>query len=683
MKRKLQLFRPAEKLTVSQWADKYRKLSPEASEEAGKFETNRAPYQRGIMDVIHEPGIEGAVVIKSAQVGITEIVNNIVGYTIDIAPRSMLVVLPKDDLADDWSKERLSTMCRDTKRLRRKIEPANRRDGGNSIRHKKFEGGFLTIAGANSPSNLAGKPVPFVLCDEVDRFPASAGKEGDPVDLARKRNTTFFNKFIFLVSTPTVKRVSRIESGWQKSDQRRFFVPCPCCNQLQHLKWKNLKFKKADPAGARYQCENPKCEALLTDEQIKHAVKIAESVGGGWSATAPQNLANKIAGFHIWEIYSPWSSLEKIVRSFLEAKDFPDKLKVWQNTCLGETFEDEGASIEQSKLMDRVANETAYVEVDLHNPNQKPIVPRKVVLLTGSIDTQSKSLKTLVVGWAPGEECFTIDTREFPGDPSKGKVWEEAKAFFMDGFKHELGFDMDVERIFVDTGGHHTQQVYAFCKANEKYNFFAIRGASQPNKPIVGTYSKVGKVKVKLHVLGVDTAKDFLFGRLGIEDPGKGYIHFPRGFGFDNEWFEQLTAERYTIKFRNGIAFRFWENTRKNKENHALDLFVYAIAAFFHCKANLDRLAKKIESRIKAEPGSVQNNPNPNAPKPTTTGAGESPSAESEKSASIPPAGSEQKPEETPPEPVPGIATAVGSAKAIIRKPLRKGRNFATNWQRF
>ena len=625
------------------------------------------------MDVIHEDGIEAAVVIKSAQVGITEIVNNIVGYTIDNNPRSMLVVLPKDDLADDWSKERFATMIRDTKRLQRKIEPESKRGGGNSLRHKKFEGGFLTIAGANSPANLAGKPLPFVLCDEVDRFPASAGKEGDPVDLARKRNTTFFNKFLFLVSTPTVKRLSRIEAAWLKSDQRRFFVACPCCNQRQYLKWKNVKFKKADPSGARYMCENPLCEQLLTDEQIKAAVKL-----GVWQATAPQNLANKIAGFHIWEIYSPWSTLEKIVRSFLEAKDFPDKLKVWQNTCLGETFEDEGASIEQSKLMERLED---YGDSDLQDPNKKPIVPRKVVLLTGSIDVQSKSLKTLVIGWAPGEEVYCLDSREFSGDPSKGKVWEEAKAFFRGGFKHELGFDMEVERIFVDTGGHHTQQVYAFCKANEKYSFFAIRGASQPNKPIVGTYSKVGKVKVKLHVLGVDTAKDFLFGRLGIEEPGKGYIHFPRGFGFDNEWFEQLTAERYTIKFRNGIAYRFWDNTRGNKENHALDMFVYAIAAFFHCKANLDRLAKKIENRLRAAPGNVQYNPNPNPPKPPQPEPGPVEEAAGEQPAA--PQKTEEKPEEVAPEVVPGIASAVRSAKVSSKKPLPKGRNFATNWQRF
>jgi phage terminase large subunit GpA-like protein len=654
MKRRLQLFRPAEKLTVSQWADKYRKLSSEVSEEAGQFETSRAPYQRAIMDVIHEEGIETAVVIKSAQVGITEIVNNIVGYTIDNNPRSMLVVLPKDDLADDWSKERFATMIRDTKRLRRKIESESKRGGGNSLRHKKFEGGFLTIAGANSPSNLAGKPLPFVLCDEVDRFPASAGNEGDPVNLAQKRNTTFFNKFLFLVSTPTVKRLSRIEAAWLKSDQRRFFVLCPCCKKSQYLKWKNLKFKKADPAGARYMCDNAACEALLTDEQIKTAVKTAESVGEGWKATAPQNLANKIAGFHIWEIYSPWSTLEKIVRSFLDSKDFPDKLKVWQNTCLGETFEDEGASIEQSKLMERLED---YGDSDLQDPNKKPIVPRKVVLLTGSVDVQSKSLKTFVVGWSPGEEVFCLDHREFSGDPAKGKVWEEAKAFFLGAFKHEGGFDMDVERVFVDTGGHHTQQAYAFCKSNEKFGFFAIKGASTPNKPIVGTYSKVGKVKVKLHVLGVDTAKDWLFGRLGIDEPGKGYIHFPRGFGFDNEWFEQLTAERYTIKFRNGVAYRFWDNTRGKKENHALDLFVYAIAAFFHRKANLDQLAKKIENRIRSEPGTVLTNPNPNPIKPPVS------ESESDEDAKKDPSAAPAEEAKTEPETIPGIASALRPAK--------------------
>ena len=198
MKKRL---KPPPKLTISEWADEYRKLSPESSAEPGSWNTSRAEYQRGIMDALSDPYIETVVVMSSAQVGKTEILNNAVGYFISQDPSPMLVVQPTLDMAQTWSKDRLAPMLRDTPILSGLVKDPRSRDSGNTTLHKVFPGGHVTACGANSPSSLASRPVRNVFCDEVDRYPVSAGTEGDPVSLAKKRSATFWNRKIDRKST--------------------------------------------------------------------------------------------------------------------------------------------------------------------------------------------------------------------------------------------------------------------------------------------------------------------------------------------------------------------------------------------------------------------------------------------------------------------------------------------------
>ena len=249
-------LKPPPKLTVSQWADSYRQLSSESSAEAGRWSTSRAEYQRGMRDAVSDISVETVVLMTGAQIGKTELINNVVGFHIHQDPAPMLVVQPTLEMAQTWSKDRLSPAIRDTPVLTEKIKDPRSRDSGNTTLHKVFSGGHVTACGANSPSSLASRPCRIILCDEVDRYPLSAGSEGDPVGLAKRRSATFWNKKLILVSTPTEKGASRIEQAYEESDKRKYHVACPDCDHRQVLSWANVKWEEGKPSSAEYVCED-------------------------------------------------------------------------------------------------------------------------------------------------------------------------------------------------------------------------------------------------------------------------------------------------------------------------------------------------------------------------------------------------------------------------------------------
>ena len=339
------VWAPPPTLTVSEWADEYRMLPKEASSEPGRWRTDRAPYQRGIMDAVNDPTIREIVAMTSAQVGKTEILLNVIGYFISQDPSSILVLQPTLDMAEAFSKDRLATMARDTPALSGKIAEPRARDSGNTLLHKKFPGGQITMAGANSPASLAMRPIRIVLCDEVDRYPVSAGSEGDPVNLAKKRANNFWNRRVVLTSTPTIKGLSRIESAYLASDQRRYHVPCPHCGEYQTLQWSGVKWDDGHPETARYNCKH-------CGERIDGSEKVGMLMRGRWVAEKP---FTGIAGFHLNELYSPWRTWAEVARDFLEAKHAgTEQLKTWVNTSLGESWEEAGDSIEDIALIARL-----------------------------------------------------------------------------------------------------------------------------------------------------------------------------------------------------------------------------------------------------------------------------------------------------------------------------------------
>lgn len=564
----VELWEPPTELTVSEWAIKYRFLSSESSAESGRFHLSRAFFQKGWMDAFSDPMVKEVVLMASSQIGKTEsFVNNVIGYYIHQDPAPILMVQPSLSMAQTWSKDRFAPMVRDTNSLRGLIKEPRAKNSENTILAKSFPGGRLTVIGANSPASLASRPIRVVLLDEPDRYPPSAGAEGDPCDLAKKRTNTFHNRKIGMCGTPTIKGSSRIESAYLESDQRHYHVPCPHCGKFQILKWANCRWEKGEPETAHMVCE-------FCEKEIQERDKNRMIIKGRWEA---EQRFNGIAGFHLNELYSPWVKWSEMVAKFLEAKKYPETLKVFVNTSLGESWEEEGDTADETELM---ARREMYPEGHL---------PDGVLVVTAAIDVQQDRLELEFRGWGLGEETWGLEYIVIPGNPGSVELWESLDQHLQKEFKTVDGIILKAACTVVDSGAF-TQNVYDYCRKHQPSRVYPIKGASARGLPIVSKRSKDQKTNVVFFVLGTDTIKDTIFGRLGVEDKGAGYCHFP--LTYNAEYFDMLTAEHCVTRFKNGIPRREWVMKKNKKRNEALDIFGYNFAALKILNPNFDGIVK-------------------------------------------------------------------------------------------
>jgi phage terminase large subunit GpA-like protein len=507
------------------------------------------------MDAVADPLIREIVVMKSAQVGWTEILLNVVGYFVDLDPSPILLVQPTVDMAAAFSKDRLAPMVRDTPALTGRIADARSRDSGNTTLHKTFPGGHITIGGANSPAGLASRPIRVALFDEVDRFPASAGTEGDPIALGKKRTTTFWNRKILMGSTPTIKGESRIESAFELGDQRYYMVPCPHCEVTQRLMWAQVRWDEGKPETAHYVCQH--CGVMLDDADKAQMLRT-----GDW---VPSKPFTGIASYHISELYSPWVTWPEMARSFLEAKKLPETLQTWINTSLGETWEDAGEKLEPQGLLARRESYTA------------DHIPPGVRVITCGTDVQDDRLESTVWGWGDDEEAWRIEHVVLRGDPGGAALWKEHDDLLRKRYKTDDGRSLLIEACAVDSGGHFTQQVYAYCAKRAKFRVWAVKGVGGAGRlawPKKASRTKLGKV----WPVGVDTAKDVLYQRIKrITEPGPGYVHFDATT--DEEWLEQFTSETLVYRMTQGRKVRIWRPRQTGIRQEALDCTVYAWCA--------------------------------------------------------------------------------------------------------
>jgi phage terminase large subunit GpA-like protein len=559
-------FKPPKKMTLSEWADSYAYLSAESSAEGGRWHT--LPYQKGIMDAITDPRIEQITVMKSARVGYSKILNHVAAFHIHQDPCPIMIVQPTIEDAQGYSKEEIAPMLRDTPCLRGVVSEAKSKDGANTILQKQFPGGSLSLVGANSPRGFRRVSRRVVLFDEIDGYPASAGTEGDQIKLGIRRTEYYWNRKIVSGSTPTVKDFSRVERMFLQGDQRRFFLPCPDCGHMQYLKWANIKWRDDDPDTASYACEG--CGVWIPASKKRWMVERGE-----WRPTAPGN--GKHVSFHIWAAYSysPNATWQNLVEEFLDAKNDAEQLKTFVNTVLGETWEDEYAS----KVGADALSERAAIE-----EYQQGNVPSEALLLTIGCDVQDDRLSLSVWGWGREEQGWLIDRVKIYGDPSRGEVWKQLDEILQAPYPGDGDRKLKPTVVAIDSGGHHTAEVYQYARERQNLGVIAIKGMSTKNKPPIGKASKVdlnanGKTLKKgaqVFPVGSDTIKSLLFGRLKHNDPGPGYLHFYPTV--ENDYFEELTAEKQIMRFRNGFPERIWVK-KSSARNEALDELVYAYAA--------------------------------------------------------------------------------------------------------
>jgi phage terminase large subunit GpA-like protein len=582
VKNTMQKLRPPPKLTISEWADTYRKLSPESSAESGSWHTSRCEYQREIMDTFNDVNIERIVVMTSSQVGKTEILLNAIGYYIDQDSSPMMVVQPNLTMGQAFSKDRLAAMIRDSDRLREVVSDAKSRDSGNTTMHKKFPGGHITISSSGSPAGLASRPIRCLFLDEIDRFEHNVKGEGSPISLAIARTKTFFNRKIFMCSTPTIKGISAIESAFEESDKRYYNVPCPECNYKQVLKWKNLVWDEDKPDTAAYACED--CGSLIEESSKQWMIN-----NGEWIST---NQINKTAGFHISELYSVWSTWADMAFAFLEAKKNPETLKTFINTSLGESWEEQGDGVEHEGLLARRLNYDGLT------------LPEDILVATCAVDCQKDRLEAMTVGWGHNYQSWVIEHKVFWGDPNAVNVWNELDVYLKSRFKTESGRVISISSTCIDSGGHHTQRVYSFTKPRQGRRIFAIKGASVPGKPIVSKPTYVGKLQNVLYSVGTDTAKENIFARLNAP-VDETTLHFPADV--DEEFFLQLTAEKRITKWIRGRKALAWKQIRPR--NEILDLLVYNFAAIYLLNPNFDVIEERLLTGAKEPKPQDESNP--------------------------------------------------------------------------
>lgn len=580
-------LKPPPPITITEWADEYRRLSPEAAAEPGRWKTSKAPYQKEIMNAIGDINTEKVVVMSAAQIGKSDAcILNPLGYYIHYDPSPTMILQPTIQMAESFSKDRVAPMIRDTPVLQEKINDKER-NSGNTILQKIFPGGHVTMVGANSPSSLASRPIRILLADEIDRYPATAGNEGDPLLLATKRLTTFWNKKIVCVSTPTVKGISRIEVEYEHSTQEEWAVPCPHCGELTTLEWANIKFNKNDLSEIEMVC--PHCGAIANEYAWKSNYQ-----EGQFIANYPRR---KVRGFHLNALASLFVSWEEVVTKFLVANEERKKgnielLKVWTNTEMGQTWEEEGEEIDNEELISRLEEYGCEV-------------PAEVLVLTAGVDTQDDRFEVEVVGWGEEKESYGIYFRKIYGDLKSEAIWQDLDNFLSQTFTTEDGRKLKILTACIDSGGHFTKEVYKFCKQRISRRIWAIKGKSGAHLPYFSKPSTSNIYKTPLFTLGVDAGKATLYQRLQIQEPGPNYCHFPsdEGRGYNKEYFKGLTAERMVMTYKKGRAQYEWQLKKGVKRNEPLDIRNYATAALEITNPVLKKEAPEAQNTTKPKRG--------------------------------------------------------------------------------
>lgn len=581
------MFRPPSDMSVSEWADKYRRLAGSGSSESGKWHTDRAPYQREMMDAFSQRGIRDIAFMTAAQIGKTVMLSNMMGFVIDQRPGPSLLVMPAEDDTDNYSKERLAPDIDATPVLREKVFGGNE----STIRMKKFPGGFISMTGAMSPGGLKSRPVRFLFCDEVDGYPPSAGTEGDPVSLARKRTQTFgSNAKRIYTSTPTLKSTSRIYREFLHGTQEEWEITCKNCGKASQVLFDDIRFEKEEHTtdadhteytvkSARWRC--PKCGGLMDEWEVKRAP-------ARWVAHNPKALKAGYRSFHLNAFVSPWADWKEECKKFLDSKSDPEMLKTFYNLELGLPFEyRETTAIPEAMYMRR--------------EHYRAEVPNGVLVLTIGIDTQENRLEYEVKGWGRDEESWGIQYGVLPGRADEESTWELVDALLDREWRLENGKSIKAAVTFIDAGGHYWDAVVEHCYQRRSRRIYPIKGDNKDTGPLV-RHTKSTKKGMNLFLLNVYVGKRAILYNTGVTEPGPRYMHYPDDDdrGYDENYFRGLISEQVKPVKKRGVYVEEW--VKIYERNEPLDICNYARCAFKGFKIDLDGFEKRLYGERKIQP---------------------------------------------------------------------------------
>ncbi len=565
-------LQPDPELWIDEWADEFMRIPRDTgAAEPGPYRTDRTPYAREPMRCLSPNHPAKRVVTKVAsQMMKTQIALNWIGGCIHMAPANILMLLPSLGLAKRVS-GRVDKTIKATPVLRERVAAARSRDSRNTLDTKEFEGGTLFATTAGSAANLAEVSARFVYGDEIDRWDVDVDDEGDPIELAETRGTTFGrNAKFYFSSSPTIKGASRIEDLFLQGDQRHYYVPCPHCGEFQVLEWENLKWSD-DYSWAGYLCCNPVCGVLI-EEHHK-----GQMLGAGdWRAHAEGD--GETVSFTLSALYMPpgwiaWVDLAKQYAKALlaSARGDLEPMQVFYNTRLARVWD---SAQEMTKASELKARAEEY---------RLGTVPAGALILTASVDTQGDRLELMVMGWGEGLERWVVDHQVIPHSPSDERTWALLDERLKMRYRHASGVELAICATAVDSGGHHTDEVYQFCRLRRWRNVFAIKGASKSGRPVIaqrpskvdvtwkGTTEKHG---AELWMIGTDTAKDWIYNRYHLND-GPGALHF--SIDLADDVYDQCVAERKITRYVKGYKRSEWVKGKADR-NEALDLLVYNLA---------------------------------------------------------------------------------------------------------
>ena len=567
-------LKPDPELWVDEWADEYMRIPRDTgAAEPGKYRTERTPYAREPMRCLSPSHpCKRVVTMVASQLMKTQIALNWIGALIHMSPSNILTLLPSLSLAKRVS-ARIGKTIKATPVLSERVASPRSRDSRNTMDTKEFEGGSLYATTAGSAANLAELSARFVYGDEIDRWDVDVDEEGDPIELAETRGSTFGrNAKFYFSSSPTIKGASRIADLYESSDQRHYYVPCPTCGHMQILEWERLLYSQ-DLSTVHYQCAGPTCDVLI--EEHHKGEMLAR---GEWRSHAEGD--GETVGFHLNALYAPlgwqdWASLAKQYEKAKKAQERGDlePMQVFYNTRLAKVWDSAQEQTKAEALQARALQEDFVLGT----------LAVGVLSLTAAVDVQANRLEMITIGWGVGMERWVVDHQVIMGDPSDDRTWAALDEKLKERYRHPCGVSLAILATAIDSGGHHTHEVYQFCRIRRWRNVFAVKGASKSGKPVIAQRPSLVDVTWKgqterngaeLWIVGTDTAKDWIYNRYPVET-GPGALHFAKDLPAD--FFEQCVAERKVARYVKGYKRIEWVKGKADR-NEALDLMVYSLA---------------------------------------------------------------------------------------------------------